>query len=59
MSKILLIPRYPSLGKAEMKLLAGQIRRVGYSPVSGDFGLWSLMSSLGVGMAWELMDWLR
>lgn len=58
-SKIFLRPRYPNLGKAEMKLLAGQMRRVGYSPVAGDFGLWSLISSLGVGMAWERMDWFK
>jgi hypothetical protein len=53
-SKILLMARYPILGKAEVKLLAGMISMVGKSPPLG--GLWSLTSSFGVGRALEWME---
>jgi hypothetical protein len=54
-SKIFLIPRYPSLGKAAVKFVAGITRRVDPSPHLS-FGLWSFTRSFRDGIAIDFRD---
>jgi hypothetical protein len=57
LSKMFFIASYPILGKAAVKLLAGMTNLIGKFPFF--MGLWSLMSSLRVGIGREFMKATR